>query len=425
MKKVGISHRLLALLLSVVLLLSLAACRSGQQGEKEPFDTEPPVVVETADLGDLLGEETPEETFVPDSDVKAGESFPFTKLVGEENGANGLTFYYTADGKTLTEFENYDVSAGKWYQGDDGVLVYPSEIPADNYGVAGSSAAEYVVMGYELPATGTIDLYTWLALQGEHAQHGYQVKVALDDTANVVCQYKVVGDTQTAAANTYALEVKKGQTLYMIYEPLIRKDGEWFGYITSVTYTELGPNSNLVHETIQNEVKKGDVFNFTTLSSNKNGTNGLTYYHTVDGVTLVPFLNRVTEEDKWWHGGNGVLVYPRMDLAENYAVAGSSDSEYVAMGFVLPATGTVDLYSWIAMQGTATHHGYIVKVALGSPENVVYEYGCAGGPDTAVDRTIPLEVEQGQTLYMIYEPTVWHAGEWFGYKTGITYTDVR
>ncbi len=419
------ARRLWALVLALVMLLALAAC--GKTAQSEPTEASEPPAPETQAAPAEPETEPPTDPTEPayTSDVEEGQVFEFTKLVGDQNGANGLTFYSTTDGTDLKAFEDYDATEKKWYRGDKGVLVYPNMVPADNYGVAGSSAAEYVVMGYELPATGTIDLYSWMALQGESGTHAYRVKVALGAVNNILCQYDVTGEPQTAAANTFRLAVEEGQTLYMIYEPLLRKDNEWFGYITSVTYAEVGTCSVLVEETIQEEVQAGDTFNFTSLSTNKNGANGLTYYFTADGKTVTPILSRDDKEDKWWHGGNGVLVYPRMDLVENYAVAGTSATDYVAMGFVLPATGTVDLYSWIALQGTDTHHGYIVKVALGTPDNVVQEYACAGGPQTPNERTFTLDVEAGQELFMIYEPTVWANGEWFGYTTSITYTDVR
>ena len=66
-----------------------------------------------------------------------------------------------------------------------------------------------------------------------------------------------------------------------------------------------------------------------------------------------------------------------------------------------------------------------MKVAVGTPENVVEEYGCVGDTGTVIERNYTLDVEKGSTLYMIYEPTVWLNGEWFGYKTSITYTEVR
>lgn len=428
MKKT-IFYRICLILLAMAMLLT--GC-----GQKQETVLEDPVELATQNTTEptelvMPGvseiEKPTEESVVIEemNGVKLGEVFRFADMVEEEeNGANGLTFYYTADGKKLKPFTTASTGDPGWVH-ENGVLVYPTVIKQDNYGVAGSSATEYVVMGYELPATGTIDLYTWAALQGNPGQHGYRIKVALGEVDNVLCQYSLEGEPQTTAANTYTLEVSQGQTLYLIYEPLLKVNDEWMGYITTVTYTQFGENTNLVKETLDAEVYAGDVFNFTTLATNKNGANGLTYYHTVDGEILTPFLNRIEEEDKWYHSGEGVLIYPRNNLADNYGVAGSSANEYVAVGFVLPATGTIDLYSWTALQGPEGSHGYIVKVALGTPENVVEEYGCVGDTATVVERLYTMDVTKGQTLYMIYEPTVWLNGEWFGYKTSITYTEVH
>lgn len=163
------------------------------------------------------------------------DSILFTDLVAEENGANGLTFYYT-DGQTLTPFSQPASGYSGWVRGDEGVLVYPDLIAADNYGVAGTSATEYVAMGYKLPDTGIIDLFSWTVLQGPSGEHGYTVKIALDTLDNVVAEYSLQGDTQQAVGNTFSLEVTAGQELLMIYEPIVWKNEEWFGYKTHLTY---------------------------------------------------------------------------------------------------------------------------------------------------------------------------------------------
>lgn len=420
-------HKVWALLLALIMLLSMAAC---SQDATDPTESQATQATTEATQPTQATEDTQPTTETtepaPQTTVQAGQTFRFTELAVETNGAGGLTYYYTADAQTLTPMENWDAAEKKWYHGADGVLVYPAYIPADNYGIAGSSASEYVVMGYELPATGVIDLYTWVALQGEAGQHGYRVKVAVGDITDVKCQYVVEGDTQTVASNNYGLAVEAGQTLYMIYEPTVKKNAEWFGYITSVTYVSVGKDSSpLVEETMNQPVFVDEPVNFTSLSTNKNGANGLTYYYTSDGETLTPFLSRIEQEDKWYQGGAGVLVYPRMNMVDNYGIGGSSATEYVAMGMVMPETGTVELYTWTALQGNEGSHGYIVKVALGSPDNVVGEYGCIGPAQTVTERIFTLQVEAGQTLYMIYEPTVRLDGEWFGYKTSFTYTEIK
>ena len=165
------------------------------------------------------------------------EPVQLSKLFVEgENGANGLTFYYT-DGETLTPFTKLSETADKGFTHKAGVLVYPAVIPSDNYGCAGSSATEYPVMGYKLEETGVIDIYSWIALQGPSGEHGYTVKFALDTLDNIVGQYNIEGDTQTAIATNLALEVEAGQELLIIYEPIVWENDEWFGYITAITYT--------------------------------------------------------------------------------------------------------------------------------------------------------------------------------------------
>ena len=92
-------------------------------------------------------------------------------------------------------------------------------------------------MGYALPDSGIIDLYTWTVLQGPSGEHGYTMKIALDTLDNVVAEYDLQGDTQLATGNSFAFEVTAGQELLVIYEPIVRQDKEWFGYKTHLTYT--------------------------------------------------------------------------------------------------------------------------------------------------------------------------------------------
>ena len=166
------------------------------------------------------------------------DAVKFTELVGEENGENGFTYYYT-DGTQLTPFTEYDEAEGKWVHGDKGVLIYPALIPGDNYGVAGSSDAEYVVLGYKVTESGRADLSAWTVLQGPAGKHGYRVKVAVGSLDNVVDSYELSGETQTADEQTFTFKVEAGQEVYVIYEPLVQADNEWFGYINSIAITAL------------------------------------------------------------------------------------------------------------------------------------------------------------------------------------------
>lgn len=358
------------------------------------------------------------------------EPIQLSKLfVDGQNGANGLTFYYT-NGKTLTPFTQVSSGAEKGFVHTNGVLVYPSVVPTDNYGCAGSSATEYVAIGYKLEETGIIDLYNWVALQGPSGEHGYNVKVALDTLDNIVAQYTVEGDTQTAEATNIALDVKAGQQLLIIYEPIVRKNNEWFGYITAITYTAVDsesgdsrPEQPEQSDTSATEPPSavGKVYKFADLYTGENGAGGLTFYYTADGKDLKPFTEASTGAEKGWIHENGVLVYPAVVPANNYGCAGSSSSEYVVMGYEIPDTGTINLFVWTALQGDSGKHGYHVKVALGSPDNIVYQYDNIGDTQNVVHNTYTMQVTKGDILYLIYEPVVWKDNEWFGYNTSLTY----
>lgn len=161
----------------------------------------------------------------------------FTDLVTDTNGDNGFTYYYT-DGTTLTPFSEFDDVEGKWVHGNEGVLIYPALTKSDNYGVAGSSASEYVVLGYQIPESGKIRISCWTVLQGPAGKHGYNVKVALGTPDNIVGGYELTGDTQKADIQNYDVDVEEGQEIFIIYEPIVKRANEWFGFINSVTYLE-------------------------------------------------------------------------------------------------------------------------------------------------------------------------------------------
>ena len=179
-----------------------------------------------------LGAVTPEPE---EPAVTVGETIKFVALAGEENGANGLTYGYTADGTSMTAYELYDASQGRWYEvtGSASVTFFdPCEVVADNYGLGQTSSANNVVMAYEVPATGTIDLFTWLVTQ---YGTGHSLTVAQGSMDNVVGTYV----TTQGAVNyqTYSLNVTKGEKLYFIFQAATPADNEWFGYQLSVTYT--------------------------------------------------------------------------------------------------------------------------------------------------------------------------------------------
>ncbi len=351
----------------------------------------------------------------PGPAVEAGTVIRLTKLATRRNGENGLTFYYTSDGKNLKEFTRYeDYKEGRWVEGDRGLQVYPSVVPADNYGAAGTTSDEYVVIGYRIPAGGTIDLFTWTALQGPEGEHGYHVKIALGTPERIVGNYDNIGDTQHIVYNTYRLKVREGEMLYLLYEPIVKLDQEWLGFINQLTYTA-----------VERSIRKGDVIRLTDLATPRNGENGLYFYHTSDGRELKEFTRFENyKEGRWIEGDRGLVAYPSVVPEDNYGAAGTTSDEYVAIGYRIPAGGTVDLFTWTALQGPEGEHGYHVRIALGTPEKIVGNYDNIGDTQHIVFNTYRLNVREGEMLYLLYEPLIPRDDEWLGFINQLTYVSV-
>ena len=157
----------------------------------------------------------------------------FSSLYNGENGNGGLTWYYTSDGKNLTPFTEPSTTGNDGWNHGNGLLAYPTVILADNYGCGGSSAKEYVIIGYEVPSTGTVTISSWTANQNGR---GYQVQVAVGTLDQVIGSYQAV-QTGQAVQKNYKVFVKEGQTIWFIYKPLSPANGQWFGYINSITYS--------------------------------------------------------------------------------------------------------------------------------------------------------------------------------------------
>ena len=154
------------------------------------------------------------------------------------------------------------------------------------------------------------------------------------------------------------------------------------------------------------DVEIGQVFKVIQLATKNNGENGVTYYYTEDGVNLTPFDQWNDADGKWVHGDKGVLFYPALVPQDNYTAAGTSSTEYVAVSYEIPETGAVELFSWTALQGGEGEHGYRVKIAQGSPENVLYTYDVVGASQTIVHNTYGMKVTKGEKMYLVFEPLV-------------------
>jgi len=358
-----------------------------------------------------VGPETEEEIT-----VNRGDVFKFTELAGKANGDNGLTWYYTADGQSLTPYSLFDASEGRWYEVTNNAVTFfdPQEVMADNYGLAQTSASNYVVAGYEVPATGTINLFTWTVTQ---AGTGHEVIVSLGSLNNVVDSY--VTTQGTVAHSNYSLNVTKGQTIYLTYKPIEPADGEWLGYQTSVTYTK-----------VPVEVQEGSGFEGATLAPiEMNGDNGVTLYYS-DGTYLTPYATRDpnTNGGRWYHNPYedviASFVDPAAIVADNYGLVGSSAEEYVVIGYEMPAAGQIQLDTWIALH---TASPYRILISKGELSAVVAGRDVAGVVDTISYEHDLINVDAGEMVYVSYIPLAEGATSgacYAGFKTGYTYKSV-
>lgn len=224
----------------------------------------------------------------------------FATLPTSVNGANGLTYYRMNAGK-LTKFSSRSVVNGidKWTYGSSGTLIYPSQNAAENYGVAGTASTDSVVLEYVLPYSGRIDLFSWIALQGNAAaQHGYTVKIALNDVSDVLFSYTHQGDAQDVYSHTYPLKVEEGQKLYVIYEPYVKKNNEWFGYKVSVTYKtlQLSQEPTITHEPVTMAQANSDLVLTASLPEDMSD-GSISVYFRAAGATRYTCANGVRQND--------------------------------------------------------------------------------------------------------------------------------
>ena len=227
-------QRALALLLALITVLTLTAC--GQKPAAQPEQVQEPAAEQSkpAPAEEPAAEEASdaEQTPAPAADVRVGEEFKFTELAADKNGDNGLTFYYTTDGKTLEAFTDRDEDENKWYKGAAGLLVYPALVPADNYGALGT--AKNTPVFFLLVLSGLM-----ACIAGSYASSifgsifqnlfGIEFTMAEDGikltTASVILPYIVKTAVLPALIEEFAMRGVVMQSL--------RKYGDWFAIIMS------------------------------------------------------------------------------------------------------------------------------------------------------------------------------------------------
>ena len=236
-------------------------------------------------------------------------------------------------------------------------------------------------MEYVVPETGTVDLYTWLALQ---SGEDYQIRIAKNTPDNILYTYDVKGESQTIVEKNTVLNVTKNDKLYIVYKPLEAVDGAWAGYKNSLTWvsvsTQTGPADpeKIVPDDLkpatEYSVSVGDVVKFADIATTTNGENGLTFGYTADGKTVTAYTayDPNNNNGRWYNVANEAVqtfVDPFANKADNYGLIGTADDAYVAMEYIVPETGTVELYTWFALQ---SGHDYQIRIAMGTPDHILF-----------------------------------------------------
>lgn len=175
-----------------------------------------------------------------------GETVTFLSLSTPTQGEKGLTYYYTLDGVNLIPFTIWEENAGNagkgWWTNEDGMNldIYRSVDDANNdsnFLLAFTANVGSIVIGYEAQKDALIQLNTWTSAYSSD----YTVTVAKGELSNVQGVYYVMD--QSVGARVFWLKMRAGEEIYIKYTPKEPTGDEHFGFINSLTYSDLEPIS--------------------------------------------------------------------------------------------------------------------------------------------------------------------------------------
>lgn len=164
-------------------------------------------------------------------------------------------------------------------------------------------------------------------------------------------------------------------------------------------------------------VQVGDVFRLSQLASVVDLDSGISFYHTDNGKNLTAFETYDQKEMKWHD--SGVQVYPCTNYKDNFGKIVTSSSRYAVVAYEIPTTGAIQLHTRTELLG---NNGYTVKIAQGTPDNIVGQHAVTGWKGLDYRYGYGLKVTEGETLYMIYEPEAWEDGDSVAFSNYIVYT---
>ena len=348
----------------------------------------------------------------------------FQQLSTGIQGEYGLTYYMSPDGTELVPFANYVADGGNTGNGawlnDDGtfmditfVIGDPNQNP--NFIVGKTSDKGSLVMQYEAQIDGYLTLETWTSAYADD----FVITVAKDSRDNVIDEFSC--KDQRVATNTYELEVKKGDLVYLTYSPVNGAVGSHFGTMNNVSY---GFSKKAEETEDENQETDSKSVSYQKLSTGVQGEKGLTYYMSPDGKTLVPFTNFVedggnTSNGAWINDDGTVMdiTFVKGDPNQNpdFMVGKVHDKGSLVMEYKAQKDCSIHLWTWTA--GYASD--FTVTVATGSLDNIVGSYNVSSGGVSTGEYNFNLK--EGDVIYLIYTPKTPAEGVHFGVMNTITF----
>ncbi len=323
--------------------------------------------------------------------VQVGDTFTSQQMApgAGENGTTAMDICYTTDGSTLNLFEGYDpaVNSGRWWY-SDGILRAFVDPFAGN-ALLGSSNAAYVVFGYKIPASGKISMKNILL-----PNSGVNGKALI--CKNSLSSIKAILDF--SAENTYVneLSVAKDDVIYVWYRTPNAPDAAdlaYFTYYCEYTYTALGDfedDPDIPDDEEPTDVHVGDMFYAARMAPSTpegNASGSMTFFY--DDGALTPFatFDPNNHNGRWYHYNGSTItsfIDPFVSVDDCYGWMSMISAEKLAVGYRMPASGSIDLFNWVAL-----HCGVDVKVSIakGSVSNVIDTLSVSGGQDFIGERT--------------------------------------
>lgn len=336
------------------------------------------------------------------------------------NGDLGVS-YYSYDGTNKVNNLLYDPNTALYWTGadaDDQLHISPAQgriVTSSEYGaVIGICAPEDGVMRLDYRVSRPVE-------SGDTGKGNWDGMIFSIQLGQSCFVYDALNRDSGVSQGTVYLDVLAGESIDLVFDKLGGNWGDHCTYQVTISYeNDAAASSPVPRET----VKPGQSYAFADLAAAANGENGLTLYYT-DGTQLHEFSEYNESLERWYvTGEDGLIAKPCHIQADNYGLGGSSEDQYVVIGYRALVSGSVQLTYWTANQSGA---GYDVSAAYGHVSQVVAgsTYRVTSGEDQVKTNSVTIDVTKGEEIYLIYKPVAPVAGDWFGYKAAVTYLTVR